>query len=129
MAGLRLITAIATLGVALTPALAGMPPKKYDHPYSGTLEKHLVPYGQAWEKCNAVSIARGEGGWPKSSMQIGKRSLYGCAMGGKLAGEKRCVIVYSFDPTGNDRKMKSNTFRHERGHCNGWPSHHPDALP
>jgi hypothetical protein len=123
----RLIVAAAVLFTS--SAFAGMPPKEYDRPYSGTLEKHLVPYGQAWAKCNEISIARGEGAWPVSSMRIGKRSLYGCAMGGKLDGKKRCVIVYSYDPTGNDRKMKSNVFRHERGHCNGWPSDHPNALP
>jgi hypothetical protein len=132
----RLALAALALGIA-NPALANMPPVEYDHPYAGTLERHLVPYGAAWAKCNAISLARGEGGMPVSSMRIGNRSLYGCAFGGKLDGQKRCVVVYSFDTPAlarkqhrnYDTKMKSNVFRHEQGHCNGWPSWHPDALP
>jgi hypothetical protein len=63
----------------------------------------------------------------------GKRSLYGCAMG----DDEKCVIVYSFDTPAlarkqhrnYDAKIKSNVFRHEQGHCNGWPANHPNARP
>lgn len=116
--------ALAVLLLLTTPAWANMPPERFDKPYPGTLEKHLVPYGKAWAKCDELSRKRGEGSWPKMYRMIDGRHLYGCSMGGVSEGQKRCVIVYSYDPSGADPLMKSNTFRHERGHCLGWNSSH-----
>lgn len=126
MAASRLITGFGIFVALTTSALANMPPKEFDHAFPGHIEKFLVRYGEAWAKCNEISIARGEGPYPRSSMRIGDRALYGCAF---VDDETFCVIVYSYDPSGKDPLMKSNTFRHERGHCNGWPANHPNSLP
>lgn len=103
----RLIT---TLFLCLaSPAFAGqLLPPKYDHPYPGKMEKHLVPYGFAAKKCRSLGA--------EVSTMVEGRHLYGC----QFFDGDTCVIVYSYDPSGKDRKMMSNVYRHERGHCNGW---------
>ena len=96
-----------------------MPPPKWDHPFHGKMEKRIVPYGNAAKLCQKLNP---EGGSPDS---VDGRPLFGC----QFWRGSTCVIVYSFDPKGKDQKMSSNVFRHERAHCNGWPSNHPGALP
>ena len=105
--------------VLASPAFAQMPPPKWDHPFSGKMIEHLVPYGKAAALCRELNP---EGDHPN---MVSGRKLYGCAF---WRGET-CEIVYSYDPTGLDKRMASNVFRHERAHCNGWPSDHPGALP
>lgn len=102
-----------------TPALAGMPPAKYDRPYEGTLSEWRVPLGEAASKCN--TLARDLGEVANNPYKVAGRPLYGCAY--PYDGE--CFIVYSFDPSGEDPKMADNVRRHEVAHCNKWPSHHP----
>lgn len=112
--------ALAFLVALTVPAFADMPPERFDHAYSGRLEKHLVPYGHAWAACDRLQRKLGRGGMSPRFKMIEGRHLYGCSM---PAGEGRCAIVYSwstFDPA-----MQSNVFRHERAHCNGWPADHP----
>ena len=105
---------LAAMFIIPTVAFAQMPPKKYDHPFDGKLVEHVVKYGEAWKKCQQLDPSRTS---PK--MKAG-RHLYGCSIGGKLDGSKTCTIVYSYDPSGRDPKMKDNVFRHERAHCSGW---------
>jgi len=111
-------TLIALMLIA-TPAFAGMPPAKYDKPYGGALTEWRVPLGKATAKCNA--LARDLGHPADNPRMVNGRALYGCAY--PLKGE--CFIVYSFDPSGADKRMADNVRRHETAHCNGWPSHHP----
>lgn len=101
-------------------ALANMPPKEYDFPFQGKLEKHLVTYGNAARLCNKLNPDY------KTPSYVSGRKLFGCQF---FRENGTCVIVYSYDPTGNDKKMSSNVFRHEQAHCNGWSSNHPNALP
>lgn len=123
----RLFQCLAVLLVC-SPAFAGMPPKEFDHPFAGKITKHLVPYHPGSKAvvamCKKLAVKWG-------SPYAGSDPLpkYGCSFGGKLAGLNYGEIVYSVDPTGADRAMKDNTFRHERGHLNGWPVNHPNALP
>lgn len=118
MAASRLITGLGIFVALSGPALANMPPKEFDHPYAGKVVEHMVAYGKANKKCDAVAARRGE---TRSGF-----ATYGCAF---TAVRGKCEIVVSYDPSGQDRKMLSNTRRHEIGHCNGWPSDHPNALP
>lgn len=90
-----------------SPAWAQMPPPEFDHPFDGRLEKHAVPYKQAYRKCRAL-------GRYDVSPYVDGRHLYGCQF---WRGDT-CVIVYSFSKI--DRKMASNVRRHEIAHCNGW---------
>lgn len=112
----------ATFGLFLaflaSPAFASMPPKEYDHPYAGVIVEHKVAYGDANATCDAIAARRKE---TRSGF-----ATYGCAF---TSRKGKCEIVVSYDPTGRDKKMLSNTRKHERGHCNGWPASHPNALP
>lgn len=101
-----------------SPAFANMPPKEFDHAYAGTVIPHKVKFGQANAKCDEIAARRHE---TRSGF-----ATYGCAF---TAVKGKCEIVVSYDPTGGDQKMLSNSRRHEIGHCNGWPSNHPNALP
>lgn len=122
----RLLQCLALLLVC-SPAFASMPPKGYDHPYAGKLPKHRVAYGNAYAMCDKISMRRFGTHYPMSFAMIDGRKLYGCTIKNKDGTKPE--IVYSYDPTGKDPKMEDNTFRHERGHANGWPSNHPNALP
>jgi len=33
-----------------------------------------------------------------------------------------CIVTV---PSDQGARAARNTLRHERGHCNGWPTHHP----
>lgn len=99
--------ALLALLLSTSSAYANMPPPEFDHPFSGRLEQHSVPYGQAYRKCRTL-------GRNDVSAYIDGRHLYGCQF---WRGDT-CVIVYSFSRS--DRKMASNVRRHEVAHCNGW---------
>lgn len=121
MAASRLITAFGLFVAFSIPAFAGMPPEEFDHRFPGKLIEHVVPFGQAERMCSKVG------------KRLGKRrsglATFGCSFGGKLDGVGWCEIVVSYDPGGADKRMASNTRRHEIGHCNGWAADHPNALP
>ena len=113
----QLLHAMRLLLVMTIPAQANMPPTKYDKPYTqGKTVSYLVEYGKAWDKCSWLHNKLGYGEYSKGFMRIGNRKLFGCQM---FEGTK-CHIVFSYDPSGQDKAMKSNVFRHERAHCNGW---------
>lgn len=105
--------------LAVSQAVAQMPPERFDHTYTGEMQSHLVPYGQAWAMCDKLAKSLGEEGWPVTSKQIQGRHLYGCSM----LVDDVCIIVHSWSL--HDKDMKSNVYRHERAHCNGWPADHP----
>lgn len=108
---------LVALAVA-TPAFANMPPKEFDHKPTVHVNKHRVAYGKAAAKCNEIYMKRFGEHYPT-------KPRYGCT----ITGEGGIDVVYSYDPTGKDKKMAENTLRHEYGHVNGWPSDHPNALP
>lgn len=113
-------TLIALLiAMVATPALANMPPKEYDHKPSVYVNKHRVAYGQAAAKCNEIHMKLYGTRYPT-------KPRYGCNM---VSSDGRVDVVYSYDPTGKDKRMANNTLRHEYGHINGWPEDHPNALP
>lgn len=101
----KLILAAAI--VLPTGAVANMPPPEFDRPYYGKMEKHLVRYGEAARKCRSLGA--------DVALYVDDRHLYGCQF---WREDGTCVIVYSWDT--KDKQMKSNVYRHERGHCHGW---------
>lgn len=121
--------ALATYAVVLyfiliaiaSVANAGMPPSRYDRHYAGYLIPIKVPLGKAHAACNA--LARELGHKADHPRMIAGRHLYGCA----YRGDGICHIVYSYDPSGKDKRMERNVWRHEVAHCNGWPADHPGA--
>jgi hypothetical protein len=113
-------TALYLILIAIASvASAGMPPSRYDRPYDGYLIPFRVELGQAARTCNA--LARQLGQPATHPRMIEGRHLYGCA----YPAEGLCYVVYSYDPSGKDKRMESNVWRHEIAHCNGWPAHHP----
>jgi len=112
------LKAVGALLFVATPALAGMPPEKYDRSYNGELSEWRVPLGKAASKCN--SLAHDLGQPADNPHAIAGRPLYGCAYSFK----GKCFIVWSFDPSGRDKTMADNVRRHEVAHCNGWSANH-----
>lgn len=84
------------------------PPARFDHPYKGTLIIHRMPQSAVVEACANL---------------MGIRSLqrHGCSAFPK---NNRCEIWIV------DKAYMGATpeavLRHEIGHCNGWPSDHPN---
>ena len=107
---------LLALMLSTIPALAEMPPKKYEHAYKGELVEWQVSLGSAHAQCNWLARQLGEP--PSHPMKVEGRPLYGCA----YVYEKQCFIVYSFSPS--EHRMRSNVRRHEIAHCNGWPANH-----
>lgn len=91
--------------------LAVLPPEKYDHPYTmGEVEVRIV---------NSQAEVR-------KACPYGKFGEY--AIGCSMHYGSLCVIILA-----NDDIIRSEGFtteivkRHEIGHCNFWPGHHPDS--
>jgi hypothetical protein len=84
------------------------PPARFDHPYSGKLIIHRLPQPQIVDVCEKL---------------LGKRSMiqHGCST---KPQNGRCEI-WIVDKT-YMRATPRAVLRHEVGHCNGWPSDHPD---
>lgn len=112
-----------TLALALSvlPAMAAESdppptPDRYKRPFEGTLVKHSVPYGKAWEKCDEMARWYQGKGYPKMYKRIGDRPLLGCSMG----QDRFCIIVWT-KGLPNSAEIKE----HEIAHCLGWPASHP----
>lgn len=76
------------------------PPDIYDHPFQGELQIISVPPLIAKEYCSQHGVA--------------------CV----ISLEKgRCVVILNTEY----HAQREAIIRHETGHCNGWPNHHPGA--
>lgn len=89
-----LLTAPADRGVVT------LPPAKYDHTYSGRMIVRQVPRQQAIAMCSAKGVSADACSWVIGDL---------------------CTIIMSTDRT---QEMMADTYRHERGHCNGWGADH-----
>jgi hypothetical protein len=106
------IGVVVVVGVvgAVTAREAEVPPARFDRAFAGKLTVQEVSAGQVERMCAAAG--------PRNS---------GCAfwdLGG--AGGDRCTIVIA--PEAELRAKgatRAGVLRHEIGHCNGWPAHHP----
>ena len=99
---LKLLCGGAILLALTTEAFAyraPLPPRQYDHPYRGRLIIVDVPFAEMQRRC---------GGGPGH--------CYGYTYG-DMGGTCTIYVV------SRDRYL----IRHEVGHCNGWPGHHPGA--
>lgn len=111
----RLILAATLLCAA--PAFAGRedpewnPPARFDFPYPGKMIIRYLPQPKVVEECHRL----GNG---KRERMMDQR---GCA---KRLSPNVCVVVI-VDKT-YKRATPSAVLRHEQGHCNLWPSDHPD---
>lgn len=91
------------LVLASVPAHAMLPPLEFDRAYHGKLTVVWLNRARMFWTC-----------WGSIS----------CAYGGWLAGSTACTIYL---PNFKTRDPKWMIRRHEIGHCNGWPAHHPGA--
>lgn len=111
------ISAIASIG----PAFANKdhatwdPPAPYNRPYTGKLTVHKLPPKMVTEVCARLFAERG-----RKLFSTNKQR--GCAVSSD--SDRACTVViidrYVFGTT------PEAVLRHELGHCNGWPSHHPE---
>jgi hypothetical protein len=92
-----------------------LPPLEYDYPYEGKLVITRADQFMIDRAC------------PKPTRQGTK--ILGCAYLGKNEnGEDQCWLIIA-----NDKIIEGwhwvyeTVFRHEQGHCNGWPNDHPNA--
>jgi hypothetical protein len=86
------------LVLSATASLASLPPKRFDHPYKGHLTvKYLGKLAMWWQCYGSIACAYHD-------------------------GPGRCTIYL---PNFKTRDPAWMIRRHEIGHCNGWPAHHP----
>lgn len=78
------------------------PPPQYVHPYRGQVIEHRVSQAELVALC------------------------HGPANGCSWVNGGVCHIALPHDE--KDRRLIVLMRRHEIGHCNGWPSYHPDGL-
>jgi hypothetical protein len=116
-------TVIAALVViALRPAQAQfvfytLPPPEYDKPYEGELIEYRGDKAFMEKTCPKIS-------WLNPPL--------GCALHGPTHyhDTTKCTIWIANDDILTDARTSYDAVRrHELGHCNGWPSDHPDARP
>lgn len=89
---------IAEAFIAITTGY--LPPREYDHPYYGKLDVQIVTASRARELCPRFGVA--------------------CVV---EQSPSLCIIVVN----GEYARWLARIVRHEVGHCNGWPSTHPDT--
>jgi hypothetical protein len=87
-----------------------LPPVEFDKPYTGELE--IVRFATSQE---IKAVCKGS-------------SEYACT--GRLANGARCILFMLLDKQLGDH-LRGNAiafvFRHELGHCNGWPADHKNG--
>jgi hypothetical protein len=101
-----LLVALAT--VYATPALSErvIPPKQYDRAATNVMVVNRTP-----AEIRSVCTVREASPWPGGG--VGACTLY-------RGKNKPCIILW---PRGVPKS--GVLWRHERAHCNGWPSSHP----
>src|SRR5262249_18756388 len=110
----------ATAQSALPPGpnVGVLPPLEYDYPYPGKLE--IVRAGK--EEMALVC--------PRTAFNVtlGCAYRYNAFSHYGLLG--KCRIVIATDDILRSAGWPYDVvFRHERGHCENWPNHHPGARP
>jgi|SRR6185369_5070413 len=118
-AALLLMLLLANLAAA-DMAVAGIddpewnPPYRFDHAYTGKLTVVYLPQKQVVAAC-AKLFAKYKVSATSSLVQRG------CSA---ITSDTSCTVIV-VDKTYMHATPKA-VLRHERGHCNGWPSSHPD---
>lgn len=96
---MAMLVAVAIKDGAIAFTGAPLPPAQYDRPYRGTLTVITVPLREM-------------------SMRCGAMRAWACA----IPEGNRCTIYLPSEAKG---AALERIRRHEIGHCNGWPAHHP----
>src|SRR5262249_17219120 len=110
-----LLPCIWLIGVSPCDASVQPPPPIYDHPFEGEIIIVGIPTRermlQLWEAFGGQ--ANGQGGITFSFTRYRNNKSY-------------CLIFTLYE---KDLRLKGYSpeeiLRHERAHCNGWPSDHP----
>jgi len=97
---------VALLVAPRAVAASGLPPAQYDRPYKGHLTIETV--------ANVAAVRA----------VCGLAKVNACAFHGTGIDIAVCRIILPKDKLGDKLLM-----RHELGHCNGWPNHHPGIRP
>jgi hypothetical protein len=119
MTATGVVMVLCTFCVLSGPAHAGprdgewAPPARYDHPYPGALIVHKIPQSQLPAACKALFARHNVSG-----------RAFGDIRGCSAQGEKGWEVI-TIDKT-YKKATPDAVLRHETGHCNGWPSDHPD---
>jgi len=109
MAALLLLSSYAAAGVT-------KPPKRYDHAYRG-----LIIVEKSYGGIDLFCRARFPGSRFRAAS--GKGRITGCAEIGN--GRRPCRIYVPKRGGVITDAYRTAVIRHERAHCNGWPSSHP----
>ena len=87
------------------------PPPEYDHDYDGDLTIHIM---NTLEELHVACAP------------LKNPNLLACSW----HNLRSCVIIMVKDELMRERGYTTGLmYRHERGHCNGWPGDHPGELP
>src|SRR5262245_29937321 len=98
-----------------------VPPAEYDHPYSGKLVVVRVSKRDLLQfLCTNDKVLDSQG--PRVCNAKGCRPILACAM----HTTKDCMVIFGPGSWTNEG-IDQRAWRHEIGHCNGWPGDHPGA--
>lgn len=94
------------------------PPARYDHPYTGALVVTWLPQKLVAKRCMARAGKTRPPGFSDK--------MRGCAFPYNTGDSSKdfCIVFVSNHKVG--KSMPKAIYRHEIGHCNGWPPSHPD---
>lgn len=95
------------------------PPARYDHEYDGKIIVQMMHPRKVPAACRALFESAGLDELRKS---VGPRQR-GCAVVWRKAKICKVIIIDRPSETG---RTPEQVVRHERAHCNGWHSSHPD---
>ena len=105
-----LSTCIAHAQIVPNRPIIILPPVEYDHQYEGDLTIKIV---DTLEELYALCAQRNP-------------SMLGCSYPSYADGLRSCQIILVKDEIMRRRGWTTGLlFRHEQGHCNGWPGTHP----
>lgn len=94
------------------------PPARYAGAYDGKLIEWRLPRDQVAREC--ARLAKVYFNVEKAQSPQSR----GCAFRWNRNGQKTCHIIYIDKPFGLSTPQAVR--QHEIGHCNGWPSNHPN---
>lgn len=109
------------LALALAASLKSdwTPPARYNHPYEGKIFVRMVHPRDVPAACRALYRRSGLA----HRVNTIRPDQLGCSVVWHDPDECSVVIIDRPSPTG---RTPEELIRHELGHCNGWPSDHPD---
>jgi hypothetical protein len=88
------------------------PPAIYDVEYTKPVVKVTLPLDRVQEVCGGLGVTVARKG----------QVIFGCS----VRRDDACfVVVPIIDSYRIEKQDQERIWRHERAHCNGWPSDHP----